>query len=34
MSQKHALDIGRNMSRWQKRDTILETLIQFVCYTK
>jgi len=25
--KKHAFDIGENVSRWQKRDTIMETLI-------
>ena len=29
----HAFDIGQNVSRWQKRDTILETLILVVYYT-
>jgi len=29
----HALDIRQNVSRWQKRDTILESLIQMVCST-
>jgi len=31
--KKHAFDIGENLSRWQKRDTIMETLIWVVCYT-
>jgi len=32
--KKHAFDIGENVSRWQKRDTIMETLIWVVCYTR
>jgi len=32
--KKHAFDIGENVSRWQKRDTIMETLIWMVCYTR
>ena len=30
--KKHAFDIGENVSQWQKRDTIIETLIWVVCY--
>jgi len=32
--KNHAFDIGENVSRWQKRDTIIETLIWVVCYTR
>ena len=32
--KNHAFDIGENVSRWQKRDTIMETLIWVVCYTR
>jgi len=32
--KNHAFDIGENVSRWKKRDTIMETLIWVVCYTR
>jgi len=32
--KNHAFDIGENVSRWQKLDTIMETLIWVVCYTR
>lgn len=32
--KKYAFGIGENVSRWQKRDTIMETLILEVCYTR
>jgi len=32
--KNHAFDIGENVSQWQKRDTIMETLIWMVCYTR
>jgi len=32
--KNQAFDIGENVSRWQKRDTIMETLIWVVCYTR
>jgi len=31
--KNHAFKISENVSRWQKRDTIMETLIWVVCYT-
>jgi len=32
--KNHAFDIGENVWRWQKHDTIMETLIWVVCYTR
>lgn len=32
--KKYVFGIGENVSRWQKRDTIMETLILEVCYTR